>query len=186
MSSLALDTNLRFGALNRQFRQPLFRCSNPYVISVSENHRPWLYSGGDGPNWNCDAGDPTDVDRALDLQFHDSAPISRPVWKAAGVRPSSIGDAVMQRRRPDWRLATGLKLSRFTSHFLHICRNHAREQSWNGLGCDAILLMISNILGYRKVIHSEAIYSAGSIRVHMSPPADFLPSQAGAALYSSR
>ena len=30
----------------------------------------------------------------------DSVPISRPVWKSAGVCPSSIGDTAMQRRRP--------------------------------------------------------------------------------------
>jgi hypothetical protein len=84
-------------------------------------------------------------------------------WRLA----SSIGDTVMQRRRPDWRSATGLGLSRSQKSYLsHLRRTAAREQSWNGLGCAAILLRISTILSCRKVINSEGMYFTGSVRVH--------------------
>jgi hypothetical protein len=52
-------------------------------------------------------------------------------------------------------------------------RTTARERSWNGLGCAAILLTISTILGCRKVIHSEGMSFTYSIRAqffdHKSP-----------------
>src|SRR6266404_3174801 len=115
--------------------------------------------------WRPSSGSP-------DWQSHDSAHISRHVWKSAGVWLSSIGDAVMQRRRPDWRLATDLGLSRSQKSYLsHLRRTTAREQSWNGLACAAILMRISTILRYRKVIHSEGMYFTGSVRVRIC--ADF-------------
>ena len=80
----------------------------------------------------------------------------------------------MQRRRPDWRLATGLGLSRSQKSYLtHLRRTTARERSWNGLGCAAILLRISTILRFQNVIHSEGMCFTGSVRVHISACADF-------------
>src|SRR5437773_9973780 len=74
----------------------------------------------------------------------------------------------MRRRPPDWRLATGLGLSRSQKSYLsHLRRTTARGPSWNGLGCAAILLRISTILRCRKVIHSEGTYFTGSVRVHI-------------------
>src|SRR5205085_154634 len=109
-----------------------------------------------------------------DLMSHGSTPLSRPVWKSAGVWPSSIGGTVMQRRRPDWRLAMGLGFSRSqTSYLSRLRRTTARELSWNGLGCAGILLRISTILRFQKVIHSEGMSFTGSARLHISACADF-------------
>jgi hypothetical protein len=41
------------------------------------------------------------------------------------------------------------------------------------LGCAAILLRISTILRFQKVIHSEGMYFTDSIRVHISACPDF-------------
>jgi len=81
---------------------------------------------------------------------------------------------VTQRRRRDWPLATGLKLSRSQKSYLSpLPRTTAREPSWNGLACGATVPKTSTTLPCRKVINCKGMYYTGSGRMRFSVRADF-------------
>jgi hypothetical protein len=65
-------------------------------------------------------------------------------------------------------------------------RTAARERSWNGLKCAAILLTISSIPGCRKVIPSEEMCFIVSVRLPISACTDSRLWQTAAHLQSAR
>ena len=91
------------------------------------------------------------------------------------------------RRRPVWPFATGLERSRSRrSNLTRPRRTAARERSWNGLKCAAILLTISSIPGCRNVIPSEDMCFIVSVRLPISACTDSRLRQTAAHLQSAR